>query len=212
MKTAVTGVLLAAASLAHASTIALWDFESATLAPTIGQGTAAAIGGTVQTYGVGNGSTNALRLDSFPVINQASGTAGVQFNVDTTGFENVSLRFDYLHAAQASRYFKVQASADGTTFQDIGIPEGIAVAAWRTSNTIDLSTFSGSEDNSLFTVRIVTVFRPGSWTYEGVSTGYQTYGAVKYDNVTFTGSAVPEPTTTALLLLALAAGARRRKL
>ena len=96
--------LIAILPVGRAATIAEWNFNSAvpdgntstgTLLPSIGVGTAALVGSISGTFTAGDtkhdpaASTDnsAWHTASYPAATQADTSAGVRFNVDTTGYE-----------------------------------------------------------------------------------------------------------------------------
>ena len=104
-----TGVVCLTASLAvlpvssasAQATVAEWTWNTSVRnPPAIGSGTASYVGGTTaptSEFPSGGGSTDggqAWNSTSYPPVTLNSGTAGVQFEVSTAGFQNIRLRYD----------------------------------------------------------------------------------------------------------------------
>lgn len=224
--------VLAVSSLqAHADTVALWDYSAT---PTVTKQTQSANGASFAALGVttsfAGGVTNqALNTAGYAAQGSGSGTRGVQFNVDTTGYIDIVLTFAQRDSATASAWTQLQYTVDGsswTTATNFQMPNGGSNPSFITAGkTYDFSAIDAVDNNPLFGVRLVTIFAPGTSSYAAAnaSTGsaYGTAGTIRYDNVLFTGDAipdtplpVPEPQTYALMISGLAVVgllARRRR-
>ncbi len=148
-------------------------------------------------------------------------TQGVEFDVSTANFTNITVGFDWYSTTQGVRDLQEQYTLNGSTWINIGALQ-VATAndyfgggsATEPTNTISFSGISGANNDPTFGVRLVSAFDP---TYTG--TGSPTYTAAalvngsaviynnnsgnwRFGNITFDGSpsAVPEPGTTALLM------------
>lgn len=201
-KTALT--LFAAAAIstaATAQTITQWNFNSGndantatgTNVPSTGNGSLSLVGGTTSTYSAGSpGDTSTstdnsgLNTTTYPAQGTGSGTAGVQFNVPTTGFsDQIQLSLDFRQSGTASRYFQLLVSTDGTNFSapsggttSIGtIGSGNSITSFSTSGlytnnsgggsqtfvqniTYNLPTGSGYQNDPNFAFKWVAVFDP----------------------------------------------------
>ena len=151
-------ILFTQASLSGQEIIAKWTFDNTT-EPAIGTGTANLIGGVTQhSATLGNG----WRITSFPEQFTASGTAGAQFMVPTTGFSDINLNFGHRSSGTMSRWAEIQYTTDGG-------------ASWQTLDNngggltphdevydfgFSFPENTGAANNALFGVRIVSVFSP----------------------------------------------------
>jgi hypothetical protein len=232
-KISLTSLLLAiaitSASSAGAATITQWNFNSptsdnntgtGTTATSFGSGTIATVGGvTTPGFNSGVGSSDlaadnsGFQTTTYAAQGTANKTAGIQVNVSTVGFSNVSFTYDLRHSNTSSQYEQVQYSLNGTTFFDIGsLFNGNLGDTWFNGRTINLSSIAGADNNANFALRVVAAFAPSSSAY-GVSspTGtYNTAGTWRFDQVTVSGTAVPEPSAAAgLFSLGLVGGASR---
>ena len=223
----VTSVVFAISSSASAAVVTQWTFNSSnaalTLTPYIGTGTASYVGGTAANgTGIASGwvndttavapvVNNRWTMLTFPAASAASGTAGAQFAVSTTGFENVIITFGLRNSKTASKYAQLQYSTNGTTFSDFGnVIEGTG-DVW-TSVSRDLSSLTTTDNNSTFAFRVVSVFAPGTSAYAATKTGstYAATGTFGFDLVTVNGTAIPSPGAVALIGLAGLVARRRR--
>ncbi len=223
----VTSVVVAISSSASAAVVTQWTFNSSnaalTLTPYIGTGTASYVGGTAangsgiatgwvdDTTAVSPVVNNRWAMTTFPAASLASGTAGAQFAVSTTGFENVIITFGLRNSNTSSKYAQLQYSTNGTTFEDFGnVIEGVG-DAW-TSVSRDLSSLTTTDNNSSFAFRVVSVFAPGTSAYAAAksTSTYATTGTYGFDLVTVNGTAIPSPGAAALMVLAGLVARRRR--
>lgn len=198
--------------------IAQWDFNSVppdaatstgTLLPSIGSGTVSVVGGITQTFFSGNGSTDpatsddsALGTVDYPAQSTGNKTAGVQFQVNTSGREQISVAWDVRPSGSGSKYARLQYTTNGTTFLDFPTATINTTSFGRHTN--DLSILMGVDDNSAFAFRIVSEFEntaTGSGTagYVGVSSTYGSGGTLRYDRVTVHGSTIVLPPAPPLL-------------
>ena len=231
-------VATAAVSPAYADTLAQWTFEGDVTTPSIGTGTAALVGGTTATFAAGNGGGRGWNTSTYAAQGTGSGTRGVSFFTSTLGFTDVELSFDHRSSGTGSRWSQVDYTLDGganwvTGFWNNG--GGLSPHDTFYSFNVDFSSVSGANNNADFGVRIVSIFSPLAFDQsstlapfdantaymrsnagavyspnESTATGdYGTSGTWRFDNVTFT--AVPEPTSAAVLVgLAMVGLVRRR--
>lgn len=213
---------LAVASLhARADTVALWDYNQSTASTKQTQSangaSFAAIGGVVTSFSSGTGTVPGQALNTATYAAQGTGdlTRGVQYLVDTTGYTDLVLTFAQRNSATASAWTTLQYTLDGSTwtyatrFQMPAASSTLFVQGL----TYDFSAITGANDNPLFGIQLLASFAPGTSAYlaTGATSTYGPAGTIRYDNVLFTGTAipetlpVPEPETYALFLAGLGA-------
>jgi hypothetical protein len=232
-------VSLAAASLATAAPIAQWNFngDSATtvpggnLAPTpsLGVGTASILGGISTSFasGTANGGSSdpvnttppnyGWQTTTYPAQGAGSGTAGVRFDVPTTGVTGPDLfvYFDTRHSNTSSRFVQVEYTTDGTNFISApdGVFEGPAGDTWFKQRQVNLSADPLVFNNPNFGFRVVTIFdpaNPGSYTASNSGSNYAGSGTLRFDMVTVDTAPIPEPATLGLLAAGSLLALRRR--
>jgi len=200
-------------SLTDSGTLAFWDFNGTinTNAPLPTFGNASAlpvvISATFEAITGGNvpdanDTANALSEGLTNAAWGASGYAaqgtsnkltGVQFNVNTVGFKNVSISYDSRLTATGSKYTRLQYTTNGTDFVDYPdsttIPPGDSTI-FRTRGPFDLSDFAGVRNNPNFGFRIVIEFENTATygavlntNYVGIANTYGTGATVDYDIV-----------------------------
>ena len=222
----ISSVVVAISSTASAGVVTQWTFNTSnlalTLTPYIGTGTASYVGGTAASgTGIATGwvddttavapvVNNRWTMSTFPVTG-SSGTAGAQFAVSTTGYQNVVITFGLRNSNTSSKYAQLQYSTNGTNFADFGdVITGTGDAF--TSVSRDLSALTSTNNNSTFAFRVVSVFAPGTSAYAATksTSTYGTAGTYGFDLVTVNGTAIPSPGAVALLGLAGLVARRRR--
>ena len=115
-------VLGLTSTTAFADTIAQWTFETSLPAtagpfsPEVGSGSASGFHAGAATYSnpVGNGSSHSFSANTWAVNDYW------QFQVNTTGFNNVALAWDQTSSNTGPRDFQLQYSTNGTTFTNFG--------------------------------------------------------------------------------------------
>lgn len=217
-----------------------WTFEGDVLTPATGSGTVSLVGGTTSTFAAGSGGGRAFNTSTYAAQGTGSGERGAAFMVSTVGFEDISFSYEHRSSGTASRWAQLDYTLDGSTWTTGFWNNGGGISphdAFYTF-TIDLSSIAGADENPNFGVRIVSIFSPTAFdqnlalpdyaanaaymrsnadaTYTlGAGLGTSDYGAGgtwRFDNVSFSGTAViPEPSHAALLIVGLAACATRRR-
>ncbi len=212
LKSTSLALYLACLTALQAANIAQWNFNSpipdgatstGTNAPSFGNGTATLIGGTTATYVTGDTTRDpAHSVDNsgwstkkYPGAVSNNLSAGVRFDVDTTAYENITVSWCQQNSATASRYARLQCTADGVNF-DAGIPFVILKESVFTNLSFNLDSVPGARNNPSFGFRIVTEFEDsatGSGTNAYVATGtnsYSTAGTMRFDMVTVSGTVI----------------------
>lgn len=221
-------MLLASAGFANAEIITQWNFESDTTTPSIGAGSATLVGGTTQSFAAGSGGGRGWNTTNYAAQGTGSGQRGVGFSLSTVGFQGISMSFDHRASGTGSRWAQVDYTLDGGASWVTGFwnnNAGLSPHDTFYNFNVDFSAVSGANDNANFGVRIVSIFSPVAFDQNasladfaantaymransqasftpgaGIGTGdYGATGTWRFDNVTFNGSAVPEPATMALL-------------
>lgn len=233
MKTLTVIAFLAVAGASQAITITQWDFNfgndantsTGTLNPAIGTGTASLLAPVTGSFSSGDasggssdpnvGDDSAWQTTTYAAQGLGSGTAGVKFMMSTVGFSNIAVTFDTRHSNTSSRFISLDYSLDGgSTWNAFQTYEAtLGGDTWYNGRSTDLSTVAGANNNANFGVRMVTIFAPGGSTYTASTStaAYASTGTLRYDMVTVSGSAVPEPATMATLGLGVVALIRRRR-
>ena len=191
---------------AHAlTTITQWTFDSSMTTPSTGLGTASLVCGTTATFATGNPG-QAWNTTNYPGTTSNNQTAGVQFQISTTGWQDIEFSFDIRHSNTAANTVVVQYSTDGgASFTNVA-----TYTVSQTSNpwyarTVDLSSYPAVNNISDLRVRVVAAFAPPTNTQyvaSNPSSTYNTGGTLRFDNVTFRGNAISSgdvpPTVTAV--------------
>jgi hypothetical protein len=204
-------------------TIAQWNFNGSSDVtipggatspfPSTGMGTAMLIGGISATFKsgstldpIGNSSNFAWQTSSYAPLSTGDKQRGIQFNVNTVGFQDIMFKFDQRLSNTANNTYVVQYTIDRTTVSPDWIdfhmftftPEASGTGdMWYFSNarTVDFSSVTAINNNPKVAFRIVSAFDPTSGNYlsaatkaAGAPVSYGTSGTVRYDMVTFMGS------------------------
>ncbi len=223
----IKAIALAAAALlslgAHANTVALWNFNagSTNAAFSVNAASFSALG--VSTSFVSQAGSSdpdagqALNTTGYPAQGTGNLTEGVQFMIDTTGYEQLVFSFDQRNSGTASAWTALRYTLDGSSWTTARLFEMTVNSVFVNGLSFDFSNIAGAADNASFGLQLLTTFAPGTGSYAGSGSGYATGGTIRYDMVTLSGSvisAVPEPGSYALMLAGLGAIgllARRRK-
>lgn len=238
----IAALLAAGLVTTQAQTLSLWNFNSIApdaltttgiLTPSIGSGTVSLVGGATSTFATGSlgdpasvGTDNSgMNLSTWAAQGTGNGTRGLQIAVSTVGFANVSVSLDFRESGTVSRFWQLQASSDGTSFNDVS--GGIASFGAVNNNTstsfssgglyantsssgsqayvqsVNYLFASGSafENNPNFAFRWVAAFDPaagGNYVSSNLGTpaAYSSSGTSRFDMVTV--ASVPEPTALSL--------------
>ncbi|MGC8991460.1 MAG: immunoglobulin domain-containing protein, partial [Verrucomicrobiia bacterium] len=192
----IMAIALRTANVLSQAVIAQWNFNAESIEPSLGNGTATLLGSVTSTFASGSAgdsggtSNRALSIAGFPSQGKAARTAGVQFAVDTTGYENIVVWWDQRFSSTASRRAIFQMSADGETFYDAFTFDAPG-EGWTNKVTIDLGNYPGLSNNPLFAFRIVSDFYENdAYAPAKPDSAYSSAGTWRFDRVTITGSAM----------------------
>jgi hypothetical protein len=209
---------------------AQWNFNSVTpdgntssgtTVPSVGSGTAAAIGGVVASYVGGDAildpapaaDNSAWTTTTYPASTVNNKTAGVQFAVSTAGKQNIVISWSQRSSNTGGKYFRLRYSTNnGASFADF--PVSVTVGTSFTAFTNDLSTLPGVSNNSNFVFQIVAEFQntataSGSAAYVAANSPTSTYattGTSRFDMVTISGLAIITDSTPPALSSAVFTG------
>lgn len=159
----------------------------------------------------------ALDFDQAPAQGTGNKTSGVRFNVSTVNYENIILSFDVRLKYRSPRHWRLQYTADGSTWID-----SILFEANNPNQAdhfhfwgADLSSITDINDNPNFGFRLVAEFGPsGGYEAAHKTSVFRQRDLLRVDMVRVSGTVVPEPSSV-LVLLTGAAGfagmALRRK-
>ncbi len=219
---ATSAIAVVTVNIPLTNVLAQWNFNSSpadgntatgSLIPSVGNGTATAIGGVTQSYFGGGGAdlaapsdNTALGLASFPAINAANKTAGAQFAVSTAGKQNVVVRWDHRVSNTGSKYTRLQYSTNGVSFVDFPTPVVVTTPAAYEAFTNDLFAISGVNNNPNFAFRLVTEWEStainatnAAYVAASVGSTYAGSGTMRFDMVTVYAdpyTAPPDPTSS----------------
>ena len=196
--------------------ITQWDFNgpSGVSTPSVGAGIVNLMGVSA-TFASGNadgGSSDpntsaqnfGWQTTSYPSQNQSSRTEGIEFFVSTAGFNNVTLTWDQRNSNTASRFWGVDYTVDGVNWLPLAGSYALTSGStWFNGQFADFSSITSADDNANFGVRILSIFEPATSGY--TPTQGATYnggtGTARFDMITFSGTAVPDPSTIEILAL-----------
>ena len=223
----------------QAATITQWNFDASSTTPSTGSGTANLVGGTTATFAGGNGGGFGWNTTTYAAQSAGSGTRGVEFFASTAGFEDITISFDHRASGTASRWAQIEYTTNGGSSWTVAQNNvgGLSPHDTFYSFNIDLSTLSVVENIAGFGVRITSIFAPVAFdqnatladfsadsAYQransqsgfasGSGTGTGDYGAAgtwRFDNVTISGTAVPEPAASLLGAVGVLGLLRRRR-
>lgn len=147
---------------ASGAVVTQWNFNGSdatsvpggnnTPTPSTGSGSASLIGGTTASYASGiasGGSTDPVTTSpanfgwgttSYPAAAASNETAGVQFLVSTSGYENITISWDQRHSNTASRFWAFYYTLDGSTWNRLGVSASNATAGMTPSGGNPAST------------------------------------------------------------------------
>jgi endonuclease/exonuclease/phosphatase family metal-dependent hydrolase len=209
-------------NLARAEVIALWkfnsqpsdnDFNTGTITPELGNGSAAVVGLVSESFTASNGSSDSIadnsnwRITGWPSQGVGNKANGVRFNVSTAGFRRIRVGFDLRNSNTASKYARLQYTTNGADFLDHNVII-MPAETWVNEQFIHFTNMPGVENNPAFGFRIVTEFQntatgTGVVGYVTANAGstYGTNGTLRFDMVMVSGDPiVPDPNRNIKLL------------
>jgi len=211
------GCLLMCLSL-NAEVITLWnfnsqpwdaDFNTGTLLPIIGNGTAARVGAVTQSFTASNGSSDSQadnsnwRITGWPAQGTGNKSHGVRFNVSTVGYRRIRLEFGLRNSNTASKYSRVQYTTNGVNFMD-HVVITMPAETWTNEQSVSFDGLPGVENNLNFGFRFVTEFQNSATGTGSASdlpsatgSGYGLNGTLRFDMIIVSGDPMtPSPNRT----------------
>ncbi|MBK1897937.1 T9SS type A sorting domain-containing protein [Chryseobacterium paridis] len=175
------------------TTITQWNFDGNTNDATTGSGTAEIVGATgTPTFQAGNPSSGrSWRVSGFPAQGSGSGTAGFMFAASTESYTGIMVSADITGTNTGSRYFQMQYTVNGSTWNDVG--DVIVIGPTSTSGwtSVNNSIPQEANNNTNFAMRLVSVFDPennNAFKAIGTTSTYSVGGAIRVDNITISGT------------------------
>lgn len=161
--------------------------------------------GVVYSNPAGNGSVESFSSNFWGVGDY------YQFSTSTLGYESITFRFDQTRSSTGPGTFDVEWSTDGVIFASLlndyaVLNNATPPGAWNATTNFPeygvgpLALPAGASDQALVVFRLVNQVVPGG-----------TAGTNRVDNVSVEGTLIPSPGASALLALAGACVARRRR-
>jgi predicted extracellular nuclease len=171
--------------------ITKWSFDNSSNTPDSGTGSFLPVGGTAFTsYVSGNPSSGkAYGTNSYPSQSSNNEKAGIKIKIPSTGFNNLSLKFEQYNSNTASKKTVVLVSADDVNFTKVDSLIASSGVVWS-SKTIDLSSYSFLNNKSEIQILLVSSFIGSSYVASGSTSSYATTGTWRFDNVAVYGNVV----------------------
>ena len=171
--------------------ITKWSFDNSSNSPDSGTGSFLPVGGTAFTsYVSGNPSSGkAYGTNSYPSQSSNNEKAGIKIKIPSTGFNNLSLKFEQYNSNTASKKTVVLVSSDDVNFTKVDSLIVSSGVVWS-SKTIDLSSYSFLNNKSEIQILLVSSFIGSSYVASGSTSSYATTGTWRFDNVAVYGNVV----------------------
>lgn len=207
-----------AASSAFATPIAQWDYNNSSTKHTFSMNGAsfATLGNIGTAFVSGSGSSDkgtpnsALNTLTYGTATTGNMTRGVQFMIDTSGYQDVVFSFDQRNSSTASAWTALLYTLDGSSWLQATTFKMLADSVFVKNLSYSFAAIDGADNNPNFGVQLVSMFAPGTPSYVGTTGTYASTGTIRYDMVTLSGTEipevivdVPEPGSVALLMAGL---------
>ncbi|GIV06612.1 MAG: hypothetical protein KatS3mg016_2187 [Fimbriimonadales bacterium] len=148
----------------------------------------------------------ALQTTSYPAQGENPGQAGIVVSVPTTGYENITVKFDVRWSNTASKYLAVEYTTDGgLNWTRVRTLEAKRGDRWHSEPDpngygelvqIDLSSDANVNNNPYFAFRVVTIFDPATNQYTAAnypnnpSATYSSNSTLRYDLIEVLGTEI----------------------
>ncbi|MFN5845537.1 MAG: choice-of-anchor I family protein [Flavobacteriia bacterium] len=204
--------LFASLPLFSQSNVGFWDFNSSVsdaavgtgiLTPVTGSGALTLLGGTTSTFATGNladpniSDNSGLNLTTWPAQGTNPRTAGVQFDVSTSGYNRIGIEFWQRLSNTAANTWVLQYTLDKTGVSTGGtvvwvdattftfVPQAIGTGDTWYFRSFSFAAISGLSNNANAGFRIVSDFDPTTGTYLSArsTSTYGTTGTSRIDLV-----------------------------
>jgi predicted extracellular nuclease len=171
--------------------ITKWSFDNSSNSPDSGTGSFSPEGGTAFTsYVAGNPSTGkAYGTNTYPAQSTNNEKAGIKIKVPSTGFKDLSFKFEQYNSNTASKKTVVFVSPDGVNFTKVDSIIASAGSVW-TAKTIDLSSYTFLNNKTEIQILLVSGFIGSGYVASGSTSTYGTAGTWRFDNVAVYGKVV----------------------
>lgn len=227
LKSSILTATLALVALASANAqtiITEWNFNSSvpdantttgTTSPSVGTGTISLVGGTTANpFASGSPADTSTATDnsrypilSFPALGIGSKTAGIQFDVSTVGFTDISFAYQIRHSNTSANthalLYTLDRLASAPVWTEAALftftPAASGTGDTWYSRSVNLTSVTGLNENANAAFRIVSAFDPvaGNYLASRSTSTYATTGIFAFDLVQVSG--IPEPSSAALL-------------
>lgn len=190
--------------------VAFWNFNSnptdaapstGTTIPVTGTASLTLVGGATNTYAAGNtadpetADNSGLQTTNYPAQGLASKTAGIQWNVNTIGFNNLQLDFYQRLSNTAANTWVLQYTVDHTGASTGGTvvwtdattytftPQASGTGDTWYNRTFNFSSISGLNNNATAGFRFVSAFDPTAGQYLAArsTSTYSATGTCRFD-------------------------------
>lgn len=163
MRLALSLFLVLPFSIHAQTTIAEWTFTGNVTTTALGNGTASSLGGISEAFAAGNGGGTGWNTSSYPTQSTGNATAGVRFDINTTGYTDLLLSFDHRSSGTASRWSQIDYTLDGGSNWVTGFWNnngGLSPHDSFYTFNVDFTSITGANDNADFGFRILSIFSP----------------------------------------------------
>jgi hypothetical protein len=185
--------------------ISLWNFDNLTSNPSSGSGKLSLIGGisvdwtksgiipnqTIAGEGVYDVAAlkegAGMQTLNYPTLGNANKSAGIQLNVNTSGYKDIIVSADVRHGNTSANNMIVQYTVNGINWIDAQSFKVNSGDTWYKKH-YDFSNITAANNNPSFGVRYVTAFDGLTYVATGFEKIYATTGPIRFDNISIKGN------------------------